>query len=335
MKTAMRLHGWGHWEDIGTGRSQVIEQNGNETIKEMYLMPKDRLITEHIFEKRYETRIDNLEAWNTTKLHNENDIVWYTDGSRKDNLSGAGWYCGKGMTSEGFKQLGKYRTVYQAEVIAISECTQEMINLDTNNRRIIICTDSQAAIKTLNKAEITSRITIKCNERADRLANRGSDEPPIGPEPIIPLPETAYTIEIEKLRNTMKKRKWEETQGCEQAKTLLGTETNNNKRSRQILNLSKEDARNVISILAGHASLKAYLNKIGKCPNNVCNQCGEAPETTTHILCECPRLMMKRSRHLEQFIINPDEVKLLEPKKIAAFLTDVNPWRLGDDNERE
>ncbi|XP_054015811.1 ribonuclease H-like [Hylaeus anthracinus] len=200
MKTAMRLHSRGQWEDTGRGHSQIIQPNGNETIKDMYMMPKDRLITEYIFEKRYETKIDSREAWNTTTLHQNNDIIWYTDGSRKENLSGASWYCGKGLSNEGFKQLGKYATVYQAEVIAISECTQEMLNLNINCKRITICTDSQAAIKALNKAENTSRITKECkirlntlaknnriiiqwvpghngitgNEKADRLANRGN-----------------------------------------------------------------------------------------------------------------------------------------------------------------
>ncbi|XP_054015995.1 uncharacterized protein LOC128896663 [Hylaeus anthracinus] len=365
MKTAMRLHGWGHWENIDRGHSQIIKQNGNESIKDMYLVPKDRLITEYIFEKKYETKIDSKETWNTTTLHQNNDIVWYTDGSRKENLSGAGWYCGKGLSNEGFKQLCKYATVYQAEVIAISECTQEMLNLNINCKRITICTDSQAAIKALDKAEITSRITKKCkitlntlainnritirwvpghngiigNEKADRLANRESDEPPMGPESIIPIPETVYTLEIERLRNSMKKRKWKETQGCEQAKTLLGTEINNKKRIKQILNLKKEDARNVVSdrtrsVLTGHAPLKAHLNKMGKCPDDLCNQCGEAPETTTRILCECPRLVMKRGRYFEQFIIDPNDIKTLDPKKIA-FLADINPWRLEDVNTRE
>ncbi|XP_053985493.1 uncharacterized protein LOC128879941 [Hylaeus volcanicus] len=150
MKTAMRLHGWDDWEDTGKGHSQIIQQNGNETLKEIYLMSKDRLITEYIFEKRYETKIDSREAWNTTTLHQDNDIVWYTDGSRKENLFGADWYCGKGLSNEGFKQLGKYATVYQAEVIAISECTQEMLNLNINSKRITICTDSQAANKALD-----------------------------------------------------------------------------------------------------------------------------------------------------------------------------------------
>ncbi|XP_053990548.1 uncharacterized protein LOC128882807 [Hylaeus volcanicus] len=307
MKTALRVHTWGYWTNTGRGHSQIRKQTGNVNIMNMYLMPKDRIITEYIFEKKFTTTIGSREEWKTVKIHDNYDIV-----------------C-KELNIEGYSSLGKYATVFQAETVAISNCIHEMLSLGIRRKNIAISTDSRAAILALDKAEIKSKTTkeyktklntlakmgkkisiiwvpghndIYGNERADRLANLGSDSIPVGPEPIISLPETAYREEIRKWREQEKKRKWAETGECTQAKELLGGETNVRKRSKKKIQMEKQKARDVVSILTGHALLNAYLNKMGVSDTSTCRKCEKARETTKHILCECSRLMNERLKYL-------------------------------------
>jgi ribonuclease HI len=105
--------------------------------------------------------------------------------------------------------LGKYTTVFQAEVYAIMACTVENIDRNYRNRNIYILSDSQAAIKALDSYQINSKLVWDChqsliqlaehnrvqlkwvpgdagiegNEIADQLAKLGSECPFIGPEP--------------------------------------------------------------------------------------------------------------------------------------------------------
>jgi hypothetical protein len=51
--------------------------------------------------------------------------------------------------------LAKYTTVFQAEVYAINACAVENLDRNHKNRNIYILSEGQAAIKVLDKLQIT------------------------------------------------------------------------------------------------------------------------------------------------------------------------------------
>jgi hypothetical protein len=76
----------------------------------------------------------------------------------KDKRTGPGVYC-YGMGQKLGFRLRQYTTVFQAEVYIIRACPVE--NIDRN---ICILSDSQAAIKALDKHQITSKLVWDCHQ---------------------------------------------------------------------------------------------------------------------------------------------------------------------------
>jgi hypothetical protein len=98
---------------------------------------------------------------------------------------------------------------YQAEVYAIKACAVDNLDRNYKNRNTYILSESQAAIKALDKHQTTSKLVWDChqsliqlakhnrvqliwvsghegingNETADQLARTVSEHPFIGPEP--------------------------------------------------------------------------------------------------------------------------------------------------------
>jgi hypothetical protein len=66
--------------------------------------------------------------------------------------------------------LGQYTTVFQAEVYAIKTCADDNIDRNNKNRNIYIISDSQAAIKALDKHQITSKLVWDCHQFLTQLA---------------------------------------------------------------------------------------------------------------------------------------------------------------------
>ena len=107
--------------------------------------------------------------------------------------------------------LGRYTTVFQAEIYAILACVNEIQLQNRPEKYISICSDSQAALKALQAIKTTSYLVYHCqkalndiaaphvvglywvpghagvrgNEVADGLARGGSALGFLGPEPAL------------------------------------------------------------------------------------------------------------------------------------------------------
>ena len=162
--------------------------------------------------------------WSKSDEVEEPDITLYTDGSRMDECSGAGWAACHGDTviAEESVYLGKTATVFQAEVVAIERSLMwAKENLDPGTE-VVIRSDSQSAIQAILTERTTSRVVYSCkkllkvaqenlrialrwikghadftgNELADHLARLGSCMHVHTVEPEIPLPGSAARQEI-------------------------------------------------------------------------------------------------------------------------------------------
>jgi ribonuclease HI len=105
--------------------------------------------------------------------------------------------------------------VFKTEIYAILQCAYENIRRAYKNKQILICSDSQAALKALSGPKVTSRLFAVCldalfalaslnevtlvwmpehqgilgNEQADKLARQASAMPILGPESALGIPK--------------------------------------------------------------------------------------------------------------------------------------------------
>jgi hypothetical protein len=75
-------------------------------------------------------------------------LVWFTDESRMGGGARAGVY-GQSVGRRLSFSLGKYVTVFQAEIFAILAYAYEIQDHHRSERYVIICSDSQAALNAL------------------------------------------------------------------------------------------------------------------------------------------------------------------------------------------
>jgi hypothetical protein len=108
------------------------------------------MVKKHSFTRPFEVLIDKMEGWNAGDYQITNGgLVWYTDGSRTKEGTGAGIH-GVRPKIDINVSLGRHVTVFQVEVYAILYCLLGNIKRSYCNKRIFIFSDSQATLKALN-----------------------------------------------------------------------------------------------------------------------------------------------------------------------------------------
>jgi ribonuclease HI len=67
--------------------------------------------------------------------------------------------------------FGKFATVFQTEIYAILQCAYENIRRAYKNKRILIFSDSQAALKALSGPKVISGLVAGCLDALSALAS--------------------------------------------------------------------------------------------------------------------------------------------------------------------
>ena len=156
--------------------------------------------------------MDKKNAIISKSVLNQNTAKVYTDGLRV----GEGFMPNTQTNphDKHFSTLKFYSTVFQAEVLAISEVAKNLLLEKMRNQNIVVLVDSQAATKALIKFAVTSTTVFNCirnlnqlgkqnhvsiawisghagvndNEVADYVAKLESKSKILGPEPFITVP---------------------------------------------------------------------------------------------------------------------------------------------------
>jgi ribonuclease HI len=124
------------------------------------------------FEPKYRVTLLTREEWTkgTVPPPVVKGLIWYTDGSRmQDGRTGASVY----GQSEGRRlstSLGKYVTVFQAEIYAILACVCEIQNRVRSENYISICSDSQVALEALQAVKTMSPLVRQCQKALDDIS---------------------------------------------------------------------------------------------------------------------------------------------------------------------
>ena len=118
--------------------------------------------------------MDKKIAIRSESVLNQNTVKVYTDGSKLQGRVGAGFYAENPNNSpiQAFFHLGIHGNVFQAEVLAISEKTKNLLLEKMHNQSIVVLVDSQAAIKSLIKCTVTSNTVLNCIRNLNQLGKQ-------------------------------------------------------------------------------------------------------------------------------------------------------------------
>ncbi|RZK37795.1 MAG: hypothetical protein EOO61_08560, partial [Hymenobacter sp.] len=321
-----------------------VRKSHSDALQDLFLMdkileaPSDRLTKPvYTFDRSFE--VLKAETRNDFFSHHEwAEFTFYTDGSVNDRGSGCGFVDINSNSSNSIP-LGKYASVKQTELVAISHCAREILENNVQGN-IAIFTDSLAALTALSEFSVKSGIVLDCyntlqtiarrnplrvvwikahsnirgNDLADSAAQTATLLPSWGPEPTLPI-DYSMARRLTALWLTKRScQNWQLTNTC--ANTKFFVRQPETKITQQILSLNKSDARTSIGLLTGHAKVNHHLKKLNLRDDPDCRLCGRASETTAHLMGSCSSLDQIRSEVLGVDKVAPGQTpniyKLLE-----------------------
>lgn len=320
--TALRLLAIGQWKIRTYGHSNILAEF-NIKMVDMDLC-KDNLN----FKRSYRVEIPPRTLWECNNTLEGFDIKIFTDGSKTDSGCGAGFHFQDSNIRRGYR-LPNCCSVFQGEIYAILMACKELkirtdLELLETQQRIVICVDSQAALKALESIHSTSIIVRDCkelltklsvshditlmwvpghsnvegNEMADLLARQGSSLHISWAEKI-PAPLTHFKLIIKQQIYKAMCSYWKNSK----AKSRYIWQDYDKKQSRLILGCKRRTIRRIIFAITGHITIGRHARRIGISPAPECPGCGLIAQETDlhHIWCMCPALCRKRMFHLGSY----------------------------------
>jgi ribonuclease HI len=312
----------------------------------------DHMIKEFNFNFPFEVDFPSREDWENIVCEDSDDReIWYTDGSLTSNGTGCGIYSKKDDTKVSIS-MEDFNSVFQAEVFAIQKCTSILLQKNTTNKKVIIHSDSQAALKAIRSNVITSKVVKETvnglknlsannkvnlrwipahsgyegNEIADECAKKGT----------LTRMKRSRNIKVgaplSRIKECLKKDMYKRaSDNWHTSKIRLIHSRDfivdyNTKRSKELLSLSRKKTSLLADFLTGHAPTRYMLSKKRLYNGNTsCRFCEETEETAHHLLCDCVRFSALRRLHInsDPGIVYPYDYYLTDIKNIFKFVKEL------------
>ena len=318
---------------------KYFESGGVNLYDQYDTIPKVR-----VKERSYVTTIDDGEDTN-------NNLTAYTDGSRYNDMAGAGVaiYTPEGEEILQSLHLGPFATVFQAEVIAIQRAAELITATATEawaGETLLIRSDSQAAIQALSSRMVKSRTVLKAiealedipeyisvelrwikahvghlgNEEADRLAKEGAED--VGAEHVeVEYPQCAANAAIMKALEREFNIYWHNSNSCRQTKIFF-PDFNSQKSKKLIKGQDRITYSRVVRFITGHAFLRRHntICDTYNPPSALCRLCEDGDEETPeHLITFCPNLWRSRMQEFGNIVLNPFRPEWT-PSGLVGFL---------------
>jgi len=313
-------------------------------------MPCDYMKPEFRFTTPYSTTIPEREQWMNMELNDpQNTLVCWTDGSKCQGEIFAFSTAGAGVFSvsasiEKSIALGRYATVFQAEVYAIQSCAEAIIAGPLVGD-VVINTDSQAALGALVNPRITSKVVLGArkalerlarvrkvllrwvpghmnimgNETADELAKAGALKVHCKSDPQVGIAPAVGKTAIHEWAKAVHSQDWKELRRCRQSKQFIDSLPLASV-CKATLNLTRNRLRLLVGIITGHCGLNRHLNLLRVAESATCDFCHLEEETAEHFVCSCPAFMDLRLSTFGNQTILPEDLRKIPWKNISKFI---------------
>ena len=279
-------------------------------------------------------------------------IQVFTDGSLdpKDGIAGSGVNIGLGLIKLSYN-IGE-KSVFLAEIFAIKKACQWILHNrgDFKGKKVTIFCDSQAALKSLQKIEVTSKCVLRTidllnglgnilsdltltwvrshtgecsgNSVADDLANEGR----LLPEVATDAPKTPWALiksDLIKKVNAYWSFMWMQQNTCRQSKDFFPKVDYS--RSFELLTLTRKQWSKIVALMTGHCGLARHLFLCSdpfdeESTPPTCPRCEEDDDTARHYFSQCPALYRIRQEIFGHAFMEPpfDDLKI---NKILQFMS--------------
>jgi ribonuclease HI len=241
----------------------------------------------------------------------EDAVIWFTDGSKADSETMSGIFGIRPNRSFSFP-LGKLATVFQTEIYAILQCACENIRRAYKHKRILIFSDSQAALMALSSQKVTLGLVVVCvdalsalaslnevnlvwvpgqcgipgSEEADKLARQASVMPLLGPELALGIPRCSAREAIKNWTEYQHYIAQKDLPGHRHGKLFIGRPCT--RRAEDLLKLSKHQLKMAVAILTEHVPVRRHLYIMDLFDGDpTCRFCRMKTEAGDHITCCC------------------------------------------------
>ncbi|GAB0086965.1 hypothetical protein DMENIID0001_011980 [Sergentomyia squamirostris] len=285
------------------------------------LMRNDFLIREAMPGKvRLKTALHSRTDWSerADEIIESGALTLYTDGSRCNESSGAGYCCPELDLGESVP-LGRSTTVFQAET---AEPQFYLFRgLIRGSALVLQCRDVLESISQECEVDlhwVPGHKGIQGNEEADRLASAGSSSPFVGPEPaVVGISLSSKRAIIREDMFRLHQVEWRSTTGCRISKIFMPDVSR--KRTEYLVEGGRRKLRAAANLLTGHC-LGKHLNRIGVNCNSSCRGCGESEETIIHYVGDCPSLAITRRAVFGQAVLSSGEISTIDTAKLMDFI---------------